>query len=423
LDTGTVRDPLQPGVITRVRAAWRGEQSAVVLEAMRRAGKAAYGELLRADELRSEALTAGSLWTARSVGSQLLAGWNAFVLQTLSEAFLDVDYRTVPGTVGFVPPPTFEQVWSWLSAVEGWLSRVQQARRNPDCDLADELALPATLPDWVHAKPRPREHLAAMAAALPAIRSNAELAVFAAQRSCDTPDRQRAVNRLQQLAAEASAAGDYAVSLQVEPEDARLRQLVEDSLERAIELWFEIGQLAAVPALIEEYQSPPPAVRPDPTTLPGGRGFDPWCLTDPRSRELWQADPAAHKALRKLWASDPDPAATIALFAEIDAAVERGDLVRIRTRDGGFCYYCCPWASLFEVRRRIRLAGHDLKVLRQFTVDVSASGLAKGEPFRRELVFGPFEQTDDVGYDQPTGASAPAVGQKPDESFRRRRRR
>jgi hypothetical protein len=417
LDTGTVHDPLQPGVITRVRAAWRGEQSAVALEAMRRAGKAAYAELLHADELRSEALAAGSLWTAApAVGSQLLAGWNAFVLQTLSEAFLDVDYRTAPGTVGFVPPATFEQVWTWLSAVEGWLSRVQQARRNPDYHLAKELALPAALPDWVHVTPCPRAHLTAMAAALPAIRSNAELAVFAAQRTETNPERQHAVNRLQQLAAEACAAGDYAAALQVEPEDDRLHQLVEDSLKRAIELWFEVGQLASIPALLEQYRVRPPAVQPDPATLPGGRRFDPWRLTDPRTREQWQADPEAHEALRTLWKLDPDPAATLALHAKIEAAVERGDLVRIRTRDGGFCYFCCPWASLFEVRRPLRLAGHDLKVLRQFTVDISAAGLAEGKPFRRELVFGPFEQTDDVGYSVPAGEAR-------DEPPRRRRRR
>jgi hypothetical protein len=60
-------------------------------------------------------------------------------------------------------------------------------------------------------------------------------------------------------------------------------------------------------------------------------------------------------------------------------------------------------------------------VLRQFTVDVSAAGVAGGRPFRRELVFGPFEQTDDVGYGAPGGGST--GGRKADRSLGRRRRR
>jgi hypothetical protein len=413
-------DPLHPGVIARVRAVWHGERSAVALEAMRRAGKDAYSELLRADRLREEALASGTLWAAPpALGSQLLAGWNAFVLQTLSEALLDTDYHEAPGTIGFVPPATFEQAWAWLSAVQSWLSRSEQARRNPDCDLTSELALPAALPDWVRVMPY--EHLTAMTAAIPAIRTNAEIALFALQRPNVPAAGQRAVNRLGQLAAEACAAGDYATALHTGVRDERLDELVGDSLRRAIEIWFDVGQLAAIPALLETYRPRPAGVRPDPEMLPGGRSFDPWCLTDSRARKVWQADPAAQQAIQTLWAKDPDPAATLALHAAIEAAVARGDLARIRTSDGGFCYYCCPWASLYEVRRPLWLAGHDLKVLRQFTLDIAGAS----EPFRRGLVFGPFEQTDEVGYYGSTEGSArdrqPPAG--PPRRRRSRRRR
>jgi hypothetical protein len=417
-----VDDPLQPGVITRVRAAWRGEQSAVVLEAMRRAGKAAYAGLLRADELRGDLAADGTLWQPPpAVGSELLAAWNAFVLQTLSEAFLDVDYRTRPGTVGFVPPTMFSQVWGWLSAVEGWLSRTEQARHNPDYDLVQELALPAALPHWVEVDPCPREHLDAMLAAIPSIRGNAELALYALQAAVPA-GREHAANRLRQLAAEAAASAEYALALRVDAEDRRLHQLIEDSLKRAIEMWFELGQLAAIPALLDHYRGRPAPARPDPGRLPGGRGFDPWCLTDPRTKAVWQADPEARAALEALWANDPDPAATLALGAEIEAAVVRGDLARVQTDDGGFCYYVCPWASLYEVRRPLRLARQDLTVLRQFTLDVSADGMTRGRPFRRELVFGPFEHTDEVGYEGPDEGAGPPR-HTPVRRPRRRRRR
>jgi hypothetical protein len=36
--------------------------------------------------------------------------WNAFLLQTLGDQFLDADYRANPASVGFVPPVTAEQV-------------------------------------------------------------------------------------------------------------------------------------------------------------------------------------------------------------------------------------------------------------------------------------------------------------------------
>ena len=43
--------------------------------------------------------------------------WNAFVLQTLGNAFLDADYRDNPATVGFVPPITADQVLRFYSPV------------------------------------------------------------------------------------------------------------------------------------------------------------------------------------------------------------------------------------------------------------------------------------------------------------------
>ena len=50
-----------------------------------------------------------SLWHSLiAVNSQLLAAWNAFVVQTLGEMLLDADYRADPGTVGFVPPVTYD---------------------------------------------------------------------------------------------------------------------------------------------------------------------------------------------------------------------------------------------------------------------------------------------------------------------------
>src|SRR5690242_10675980 len=159
-----MRDPLSPTLMTRLRAKIGGERDAAVLEVLRRAGKAAYDERLKADEVRAD-LTAsgGSLWNVPvGTASQLLAAWNAFVLQSLGETLLDADYSSDPGTVGFVPEVTFTQAEAWLSAVEGWVSLARQARSNPDFDLTEEHALPAELPEWPDVHPCPAEHLLAL---------------------------------------------------------------------------------------------------------------------------------------------------------------------------------------------------------------------------------------------------------------------
>jgi len=102
----------RPGVGTRVRAALRGERRAEALEAVRRAGTAAYAELAEAEQSRAELLVGGEdVWTASpAVGGHLLATWNAFVLQTLGEALdrhrpvrLDRGRGLRPDMIGSVP--------------------------------------------------------------------------------------------------------------------------------------------------------------------------------------------------------------------------------------------------------------------------------------------------------------------------------
>src|SRR5690348_307039 len=108
----SMSDPLHPTLLTKMRASLARERDAALLEALRSAGKIAYDELLAAEKTREELTAAGvALWDAPpAVGSQLLAAWNAFVLQTLGEQFLDADYTANPRTVGFVPAVTFDQV-------------------------------------------------------------------------------------------------------------------------------------------------------------------------------------------------------------------------------------------------------------------------------------------------------------------------
>jgi hypothetical protein len=116
----------------------------------------------------------------------------------------------------------------------------------------------------------------------------------------------------------------------------------------------------------------------------------------------WQRDPRAVRAIEELWAWDPDPAATMALKAEIDAALRAGDVVPLAAPRNSTCYFECPWSALYEVRRAVRIGGRRLRVLQQFTLEAAADGMSRGLPFRRGIILGPFRVIDRAEYCDPT---------------------
>ncbi|MET7401473.1 hypothetical protein ABZS66_49125 [Dactylosporangium sp. NPDC005572] len=383
-------DPLRPSLFTKMRATLSGERDAVVLEAMRAAGRVAYDEFVAAELLRDRLAAEGvSLWdVSGNAGTQLVAAWNAFVLQTLSERFLDADYQARPGTAGFVPAVTFAQVYAWLAAVELWVSHARQARVNPDYDLTQAMRLPAPLPAWAEGEPCPPEHLARLLAAVPPVREQIDIALHALERG-EVPSRQQSsFNRLKQLAAQGAAAADYAVGLRTDQHHPALHGRIEANLHGALESWFLVGQLAAMPRLLMEPQAQRP-VAPRDERLPGGWRFDPWCLTDRVTLARWQRDKQAAHAIREMWRLDPDPAATLALRAAIDGLLAIGDLALHRTPDGSTHYYECPWSPMYDVRRPTRFAGIALNPGQQFALRARGA-----EP--RGIVLGPFKGAGEV---------------------------
>ena len=393
-------DPLRPGIATRVRARLRGERTAEALEGLRAASVGVAIELGRAEEVRARLPVDGqSVWDCpRGVSSYLVASWNAFVLQALAAAMLDADYRTDHGTVGFVPPVTFEQVWAWFSAAEGWLSLAQQASANPDYNVAAVVHLPAALPAWVAREPCPPAHIEALRVALPTIREHADLALFDLEEQAGDDRQRQAVNTLRQVAAEAGRAVEYAEALLATPAGQRLHELVETNLKRAAAVWFQFGQLAGIPSMIGGYRPSKGPARLDPDTLPGGGRFDPWCLTDPATLSQWQADPQACRAIDALWAADPDPARTLTILAQIGAAVAAGSVFRVTGAGRGTYYYGCPWPPIYQVRSRVRIAGKRLSAAQQFTFEVSAEQMGTGGGFIRRILLGPFTTTEEIDY-------------------------
>lgn len=397
----------RPSLMTRVAALMRGEVRDETIEAFRQAGQRVYGDLLAADAVRERLAVDGTdLWHASAgTRSQLLCTWNAYALQTLGEAFLVADEQADPMTVGYLPPVTAEQVARFLGQVEHWSSAARRGAADPGFDVLAGEALPAPLPPWVEVEPCPAAHLAAMRAAAQTLADSAEHALADFLRAGVPKERTAAADRLAGFAADARSAAEYGASLAGPgPAGARVHEAAEASLHRAIEGFYRLGQLLAAPMLLDRPQpAPTPVGGGGRLPLPGEPGFDPWVLTSPPSRARWRRDPSAVRAVQNLWRYDPDPAATLAVQGEIDAAVRSGALQPWEVRRGAepAHFYCCPWGAIYLVRRPVVLAGRALRVGEQVTFDVSAEDMARGGRFRRELVTGPFGETDDIDYCDP----------------------
>src|SRR5262249_13583412 len=132
-------------------------------------------------------------------------------------------------------------------------------------------------------------------------------------------------------------------------------------------------------------------------TAPGTSGFDPWCLTDPLTLQRWKRDATARTAIDSLWRWDPDPGATLAVQAEIDAAPARGVIESTRMH-----YYCCPRSPIYVVKWPVEIGGRRLRQLQQFTFDVSAEEMGEGGQFKRKVLVANFEPTRRIDYCDPT---------------------
>ena len=209
------------------------------------------------------------------------------------------------------------------------------------------------------------------------------------------------LSTLRQFAAEADAAADYARALRGAQAGQQLHELIETHLKHALTLWFHIGQLAAVPTLIGGYRAAAAPASLDPRAMPGGTRFDPWCLTDPATVDQWRNDPKARRAIASLWAADPDPARTLTIHAQIQAALSAGAITTMAGMREGSYFYCCPWSPIFQVRREVTIDGKLLSPPHQFTFDVSAEELAETGTFVRRILLGPFTPTVEVDYCDP----------------------
>jgi hypothetical protein len=243
-----------------------------------------------------------------------------------------------------------------------------------------------------------------MLAAARAMRERAEAALADLAKASPPEGEEEAASRLRGMAAEADSVTSYGESLYSPGATAEVHERVENSLRRGIAAYYRLGQLLAMPALLARPEIIAAPVTGSPLPLPGQPGFDPWYLTSAGSRPRWQADPAARRAIDTLWKYDPDPAATLAVQSQVDAAAAAGSVAPLKTASGkGSYYYCCPWGTIYQVLRPVTIAGRALGTMQNFTFDVSAEEMGEGGEFTRRLLVGPFHSTTKIDYCDPEG--------------------
>jgi hypothetical protein len=229
---------------------------ATTLEAYWRAGVSVYQLLSEVELRRAEvALKGGDHGSVDPTSRTLeLCAWNAFALQLLGDELLAGVYRAKPSTVGFVPPVTAEQADAFYGQVAGWLSRARQALSSPTYRLDAEV--PAELPGWRETQRCPREHLEALSAAARRLHQRAAMALDDVA-SSQPGGAGQDLARLRELLAIVETAIGYADQLRRgDADDEQVNERIEQSVRHAIETAYLLGQLVAIPELLDGGASP-----------------------------------------------------------------------------------------------------------------------------------------------------------------------
>lgn len=244
----------------KLKASTHGEVSRDSIDPYRAAGGAVYHYVVELDELRAEA-------AEPSVQVVLLAGWVSFALQVLGDELLDADAAADPATAHYLPRVTAAQAMEFYEPVQAWMARAQAARASRSYRL--DVPVPEALPEWIEGEPCPVAHLVALRQAVGRLRSQTEalLAGFA-----PGVDGGPARDVVAQAAAEANSAADYATGLWTARNGsppAHLHEAIEAHLKHAVEVYFYLGQVAAMPALA----AAPRRAREDRNDQPEKRSF------------------------------------------------------------------------------------------------------------------------------------------------------
>ena len=353
------------GLRDRLQAKARGEISSSDLIAYGRAGSDAYDLI--------DGLPA--------TGIARVAAWNAFVLQTFGDKLL----ASTP-TPGFAPVDTAEHVRVLYELVGAWLARARAAAASTAYRL--DVAVPQLLPHHWSIEPRTAEQLAGMKTTIEAVQARVASDLEALH------GQEPAHERLKLLMSAVDSSADYADKLWMHAPGLELRRTLGATLQDGLDNAYQLGQLLALPQLLEQShgRTPPATHPPGPSALriflPGEAGFDPWCLTDPLERRHKESIGRYQEAIDHLWKSDPHPEQTLAIQAEIGAALEHGAVDYMPTDDVGRLSHLaesCPWPGVMYAKAAVLVGGKEIEHGDRFVFTTGGDG----DDFQRAIVTAP----------------------------------
>lgn len=411
----------------RLRARLRGEISTEILEAYQRAGASIHPMLDEAESRRFMLRGTDRSWWDQPRHEQLatLCLWNAFILQTLGDTLLEADAAADPDTVGFAPRVTTDQARAYYAQVAVWLERSVLAQRDPAYDL--NVTLPASLPDWSPAEPCPREHLAALMAALERAQAHLTGVMVAFDAQPVLPAHTAHATRLRALFASTELESRALTHMYAPNASAELHELIEDRTRDLMADIYRLGQWLSMPILttaepaaaLNRTPTPPPAslsvpTAPAPVTPSGAPArapkdepraaepwvTEPWCGSDPRIRTVLQSDTRATRALQAFWRALKSPRAALALISQAERFVSDAhlNLVYATRADGTSLGHSDepPYAPIYHVVNECEIGDFTLNPGVQFTL------LRRGAHL--QVVVGRFESTPDLLTDPPERA-------------------
>ncbi|WP_158590292.1 hypothetical protein [Deinococcus sp. RM] len=418
-----------PDLMTRLRARLRGEVSTEILEAYQRAGASIHPMLDKAEARRFMLRGTDRSWWDQPRHEQLatLCLWNAFILQTLGDTLLEADAAADPDTVGFAPRVTTDQARAYYAQVAVWLERSVLAQGDPTYDL--NVTLPASLPDWSPAEPCPREHLAALMAALERTHAHLTGVMVAFDAQPVLPAHAAHATRLRTLFASTELESRALTQMYTPNASAELHELIEDRTRDLMADIYRLGQWLSMPALTtrvpaDELGAPPPEpvtprvppappaaepppreqspAEPTPTSqkAPGEPREplwvrEPWCASDPRIRDQLKRDPRATRTLTHFWQalSAPRDALTLLRDTETRCAKEGVGLAYATRADGTALGHSDepPYAPIYRAVDTCQVGQVTLNPGDEFTL------LRRGAVL--QVVTGRFESTPDLSTD------------------------
>jgi hypothetical protein len=223
------------GLRTKALGFVHGELSAAGLEGLKARGADAYDLQERADEIRGDPHRSWDVETQLF----LVCSWNAFALQSIADHVMAADARLDPGTAGLLPPATLAFAQRCYSVVPSWIEWARNAELRSG--LRPSSSLPARLPVWPKFGRTRAVHVGVLEAAYDATAPRAAADAHSASAGA----------ALDALVARMHASKQAAERLRPEANTHERLREVRDALVEALGDAYVVGQVAAMPSLID----------------------------------------------------------------------------------------------------------------------------------------------------------------------------